>query len=291
MDWRRFLGELQRRNVYRVAVTYAVVSWVLIQIATQVFPFFDIPIWAVRVVVLLLVLGFPVALILAWAFELTPEGIKRTEDVPPHESIRHHTGRKLLAFAAVAAAVAVGLFVVQFARRSWTPAKPDSTPALEVTQAIPEKSIAVLPFSNLSGDQENAFFTDGIQDEILANLAKVADLKVISRTSVMLYKAGTPRNVREIGRRLGVAYLLEGSVQRTKDRVRVTAQLIDARTDDHQWAEHYDRVLADVFAIQTEIAQAITRQLEAKLSPRKKPRSNHRPGTSARSTSIFAPKN
>src|SRR4030088_3207804 len=110
MDWRRFLGELQRRNVYRVAVTYAVVSWVLIQIATQVFPFFEIPNWAVRLVVLLLVLGFPVALILAWAFELTPEGIKRTEDVAPHESIRHHTGRKLLAFAPVAAAITVALF-------------------------------------------------------------------------------------------------------------------------------------------------------------------------------------
>jgi TolB-like protein/Tfp pilus assembly protein PilF len=270
MDWRSFLGELKRRNVYRVAVTYAVVSWVLIQIATQVFPFFDIPTWAVRVVVLLLLLGFPVALILAWAFELTPEGIKRTEEVPLHESIRHHTGRKLLAFAAVAAAVAVALFLVQFARRSWTPAKPDSTPPREVTQAIPEKSIAVLPFSNLSGDQENAFFADGIQDEILANLAKVADLKVISRTSVMLYKAGTPRNAREIGRRLGVTYLLEGSVQRTKDRVRVTAQLIDSRSDDHQWAETYDRGLADIFAIQTEIAQAITRQLAAKLSPREK---------------------
>jgi TolB-like protein/Tfp pilus assembly protein PilF len=270
MDWRRFLGELQRRNVYRVAVTYTVVSWVLIQIATQVFPFFEIPTWAVRVVVLLLILGFPVALILAWAFELTPEGIKRTEDVAPHESIRHHTGRKLLALAAVAAAIAVALFLVQFARRTWTTAKQDSAPAFEINGAIPEKSIAVLPFSNLSGEQENAFFADGVQDEILANLAKVADLKVISRTSVMLYKAGTPRNAREIGRRLGVTYLLEGSVQRTKDRVRVTAQLIDTRTDDHQWAEHYDRLLADVFAIQTEIARAITQQLEAKLSPREK---------------------
>src|SRR4051812_19555608 len=168
MDWRRFLGELQRRNVYRVAVTYAVVSWVLIQIATQVFPFFDIPIWTVRVVVLLLVLGFPVALIFAWAFELTPEGIKRTEDVAPHESIRRHTGRKLLALAAVAAAIAVGLYLVPFARRSWTNAKQDGG------DAIPEKSIAVLPFNNLSGEKENAFFTDGIQDEILTNLAKVA---------------------------------------------------------------------------------------------------------------------
>lgn len=267
MDWRRFLGELQRRNVYRVAVTYAVVSWVLIQVATQVFPFFEIPTWAVRVVVLLLVLGFPVALILAWAFELTPEGIKRTEEVLPHESIRHHTGRKLLALAAVAGAVAVGLFLVNSARRTAEIARQDESSRLEMN-AIPEKSIAVLPFNNLSGDQENAFFTDGIQEEILANLAKVADLKVISRTSVAIYKAGNPRNVREIGRQLGVAHLLEGSVQRTKDRVRVTAQLIDARADNHQWAEHYDRGLADIFTIQTEIAQAIARQLELKLSAR-----------------------
>ena len=266
MDWRKFLGELQRRNVYRVAVTYTIVSWVLIQIATQVFPFFEIPVWAVRLVVLLLVLGFPVALILAWAFELTPEGIKRTEEVPLHESIRRHTGRKLLALAAVAAAIAVGLYLVPFARHSWTNPKPDAAPGL----AIPEKSIAVLPFSNLSAEQENAFFTDGIQDEILADLAKVADLKVISRTSVTGYKAEVPRNAREIGRQLGVAHLLEGSVQRTKTRLRVTAQLIDARTDEHQWAEHYDRDLSDIFAIQTEIAQAITGQLEARLSAREK---------------------
>ena len=171
MDWRRFLGELKRRNVYRVAITYTVVSWVLIQIATQVFPFFEIPMWAVRVLVLLLALGFPVALIFAWAFELTPEGIKRTEEVPPHESIRHHTGRKLLAFAAVAAAIAVGLYLVPFARRSWTNAKQDSTPLSAAGGNIPEKSIAVLPFNNLSGEQENAFFTDGIQEEILADLA------------------------------------------------------------------------------------------------------------------------
>jgi TolB-like protein len=268
MDWRRFLGELQRRNVYRVAVTYAVTSWVLIQIATQIFPFFNIPNWAARLVILLLILGFPVALILAWAFELTPEGIKRTEDVLPHESIRHHTGRKLLAFAAVAAAIAVALFLVQSVQRSPSGAESDASQGSGLTQSIREKSIAVLPFSNLSAEQENVFFTDGIQEEILAALSKVADLKVISRSSAMVYKAGNTRNVREIGRQLGVAHILEGSVQRTKDRVRVTAQLIDTRTDEHQWAEHYDRGLADVFAIQTEIAQAIARQLEAKLSPR-----------------------
>src|SRR5437588_666830 len=268
MDWRKFLGELQRRNVYRVAVTYMVVSWVLIQIATQVFPFFDIPIWAIRVVILLLVLGFPVALVLAWAFELTPEGFQRTGEVPLHKSIRRHTGRKLLAIAAVAAAIAAGLFIVQFTRRS-NP-KPDSSSSLASNQSAPEKSIAVLPFSNLSAEEENRFFTDGIHDEILTGLAKIADLKVISRTSVMVYKAGAPRNAREIGQQLGVAHLLEGSVQRTKNRVRVTAQLIDAPTDEHQWAEHYDRDLADAFAIQTEIAQAITRQLESKLSPQAK---------------------
>ncbi len=270
MDWRRFLGELQRRNVYRVAVTYAVVSWVLIQIATQVFPFFGIPNWAVRLVVLLLILGFPVALILAWAFELTPEGIKRTEDVPIHESIRHHTGRKLLALAAVAAALAVALFLVQYAQRSSRSGNQNSSSPLAAAQVIPEKSIAVLPFANLSGEGENAFFTDGMQDEVLTFLAKVADLKVISRTSVMLYKAGAPRNLREIGRQLGIAHVLEASVQRTKDRVRVSAQLIDARTEENEWAETYDRQITDVFAIQTEIAQAITRQLEAKLSPREK---------------------
>jgi TolB-like protein len=273
MNWRNFFSELQRRNVYRLAVTYAVVSWLLIQIATQVFPFFDIPSWAVRVVVLLLLLGFPVALILAWAFELTPEGIKRTEDVAPHESIRRHTGRKLLAFAAIVAAIALGLFLIQFARRPSASAKQEPPPLLApATPAlvIPEKSIAVLPFSNLSAQEENVFFTDGIQDEILANLAKVADLKVISRSSVAVYKSGNPRNMREIGQQLGVAHLLEGSVQRSVNRVKVMAQLIDARTDAHLWAEQYDRELADVFAIQSEIAQAIATQLQAKLSPTEK---------------------
>jgi TolB-like protein/Tfp pilus assembly protein PilF len=270
MNWRNFFSELQRRNVYKLAVTYAVVSWVLIQIVTQVFPFFEIPSWAVRVVILFLVLGFPVVLILAWAFEITPEGIKRTEDVPAHKSIRHHTGRKLLAFASVVAAIAMGMFLIEFARRTSPSTKKDPAPPLAPAQSIPEKSIAVLPFSNLSAQEENVYFTDGIQDEILANLAKVADLKVISRSSVMVYKAGDARNVREIGRQLGVAYLLEGSVQRTKNRVKVMAQLIDARSDAHLWAEQYDREIADVFAIQSEIAQAIAGQLQAKLSPSEK---------------------
>ncbi len=264
-----FFSELQRRNVYRIAVAYAVVSWLLIQIATQVFPFFEIPNWAVRVVVLLLVLGFPVALVLAWAFELTPEGIKRTEDLSPDKPGPRHTGRKLFALTAAGGAVALALFIVQISRREDVKEKEATANSLSAL-VVPEKSIAVLPFENLSENKENEFFTSGMQDEILTDLAKVADLKVISRSSTMVYKAGAPRNAREIARQLGVAHLLEGSIQRSANRVRASAQLIDARTDTHIWAEHYDRDVTDAFAIQTEIAEAIVRQLRARLSPSEK---------------------
>src|SRR6266478_4005067 len=263
MDPKKFFGELKRRNVYKVAVAYAVVAWLLIQGATQVFPFFEIPNWAIRLVVLLLIIGFPIALILAWAFELTPEGIKRAEDVDLSKSITRRTGRKLDFLIIAILLLVIGVFAYQRFG-------PGQKALITVPSAISEKSIAVLPFENLSANQENAFFTDGVQNEILANLAKVADLKVISRTSVMLYKSGNPRNLREISEQLGVAHVLEGSVQRSANRVRVTAQLIDARNDAHLWAQTYDRDLADVFAIQSEIAKAIADQLQAKLSPNEK---------------------
>ena len=266
-----FFAELKRRNVYKVAVAYAIVSWLLIQIATQVFPFFEIPNWAVRLVVLLLIIGFPIALFLAWAFEITPEGIKRAEDVDVGKSITHQTGRKLVWTTAVLAVVAIALFAYQVWRsKSTVESVTSSSRSEETTASIPKKSIAVLPFENLSRDPDNAFFTDGVQDEILTDLAKVADLKVISRTSVMQYKTGAQRNLREIGQQLGVAHLLEGSVQRAANKVRVNAQLIDARNDAHLWAQTYDRDLADVFAIQSEIAKAIADQLQAKLSPSEK---------------------
>jgi TolB-like protein/Flp pilus assembly protein TadD len=233
MDAKKFFTELKRRKVYRVAVAYAVLAWLLIQIATQTLPFFEIPAWTVRVIIVGLVLGFPVAFLLSWLFDLTPSGIKRTDDL-----------EEVKAPAPIAIAK--------------TPAQPP-----------PEKSIAVLPFENLSDDQQNAYFADGIQDDILSSLAKVADLKVISRTSVRQFRTGT-RNLREIGEALGVAYIMEGTVRREANRVRINAQLIDARTDLHVWNDTFDREITDLFALQTELARRIAFALHANLSPREK---------------------
>ncbi|MGI8480528.1 MAG: TPR end-of-group domain-containing protein [Chthoniobacterales bacterium] len=265
-----FFAELRRRNVYKVAIAYAIVGWLVMQVAGTIVPALHLHEAITSAVVVLVLLGFPIALVLAWAFEITPEGIKRAEDVPPNESITHRTGRKLTIAVVVMLAVALGLFAYQKSRSKPVAAQ-TATPASSeaVVGAVHEKSIAVLPFENLSDDKQNPFFTDGVQDEILTDLAKVADLKVISRTSVMQYKTGT-RNLQEIGRALKISHVVEGSVQRSVNRVRVTAQLIDARNDTHVWAEKYDRELADVFAIQSEIAQTIADQLQAKLSPKEK---------------------
>ncbi len=263
-DKRNFFSELKRRNVYKVAVAYAVVSWLLVQVATQVFPFFEIPNWAVRVVVVLSVLGFPVALILSWAFEITPEGIKPEGEVD--RRITRKTGRKLTAVIVIVAALAAGVTVFRFLHSQQGIEAAKQAP---LTVAAESKSIAVLPFENRSENKANAYFAEGIQAEILTRLSKIADLKVISRTSTLHYKSA-PENLREIGQQLGVAHLLEGSVQRAANRVRVHAQLIDALTEAQLWAQTYDRDLADVFAIQSEIAKAIAEQLQAKLSPNEK---------------------
>src|SRR6266581_2560624 len=222
------------------------------QVASQIFPFFEIPNWAVRLVVLLLVIGFPVALIIAWAFELTPEGLKRTEfaDELPTKSTR---SRAWIYVVVIASAISVGLFFLG----RYTSSKQSAE--------LPAKSIAVLPFENLSGNPENAYFTDRIQEEILMRLAKIADLKVVSRTSTVRYKK-SPDNLREIATQLGVANVLEGSVQRTADRVHVNVQLIKAASDTHLWAEAYDRKLTDIFAVESEIAKTIADTLQAKLT-------------------------
>ncbi len=199
MNPKSFFGELKRRNVYKVAIAYAVVAWLLIQIATQVFPFFEIPNWAVRLVVLLLILGFPVALILSWAFEITPEGIKRESEIEPDKSITLHTGRKIVGLTIALAVIAAGLLAFQLLRsKSGSSGVVSAPTAVSTAAEVPNKSIAVLPFDNLSDDKSNAYFAEGIQDEILTRLSKIAALKVISRTSTQKYKSA-PDDLRRRG--------------------------------------------------------------------------------------------
>jgi TolB-like protein/Flp pilus assembly protein TadD len=262
MDPRNFFAELKRRNVYKVAVAYAAVGWLIIQIATSTFPVLQIPAWAMRLVVVLVLLGFPLALILAWAFEMTPEGIKRT---PSAESARGRTSRRggwiVLVVAAGVAAAWLFLGLPPFESRE----KFLGRTSMKQEGEAPGKSIAVLPFASLSEDKENAYFADGIQDEILTRLAKIGDLKVISRTSTLRYKSN-PENLLEIAKQLGVAHILEGSVQKSGDRVRINVQLINAQTDTHLWAETYDRTLTDVFAVESEVAQRVADSLRAQLT-------------------------
>src|SRR5919201_1068889 len=245
-------AELKRRNVYKAAIAYAVVGWLLVQVATQVFPFFDIPNWAVRLVVLAIVIGFPIALVIAWAFELTPEGIRRTADVDLTE--KHVHGGAWIYILLAGAALSIGLFLT--GRYTAPIGKRGST----------EKSIAVLPFESLSEDKANAYFAEGIQDEILTKLATVRDLKVISRTSTAKYQS-KPDNLKSVAQELGVWTILEGAVQRAGDKVRVNVQLIDARTDSQLWAKSYDRDLKDVLAVESEVAEQIANALKANLSP------------------------
>jgi TolB-like protein/Flp pilus assembly protein TadD len=261
---RNIFNELKRRNVYRAAAAYGVVAWLLIQITTGVFPFFGIPPWAVRWVVVSLLLGFPVAMIVAWIFEWTPEGFKRTDEMPPTPSLRRATGRKL-DFVIIAA------LLVVIAVLAWQRFAP----------AAREKSIAVLPFESLSLEKENALLADGIQDDLLTNLAKIKDLKVISRTSVMKYRDTNKRNILEIGKSLGVAHLLEGSVRRLAERIAVNVQLVDAQTDRQIWAERYDRKIADAVGIEGELATEIAEALRATLTPEEKIRVEQKPTQNA----------
>jgi len=270
---RNIFEELKRRNVYKVAVAYVVVSWLLIQAASIMLPAFEAPAWVMKVVISALLIGFPIALGFSWAFEITPEGIKRESEIAPDKSIARHTGRKIVGLTIVVTLVAAALFAFQMLRpksskmEGAAPATPSSENNLTATQPVPvpDKSIAVLPFDNLSDDKANAYFAEGIQDEILTRLAKVADLKVISRTSTQHFKSA-PENLREIAKQLGVMNVLEGSVQKSNDQVRVNVQLINALTDAHLWADMYDRKLTDLFTVESDIAKTIADTLQAKLS-------------------------
>jgi len=253
-----FFQEVQRRKVYRVAAAYVIAAGFIIQIGSAVFPAWDLPNWTFRLVVVLLLIGFPIALILAWAYDITPQGIQTTPETTPAPTHRRRN-IALLGVTGVVISAAAGFFLLP--------------PA--VAHKV-DKSIAVLPFENLSKEKENEYFADGIQDDILTNLSKIGDLKVISRTSVMPYR-GKTANVREIGKALGVSAILEGTVRREGNKVRVNVQLINATNDEHIWANIYNSDLTDVFAVQTDLAQKIADALQAKLSPSEKAQLEKRP--------------
>jgi TolB-like protein len=257
MNPKLFFGELKRRNLYKVGVAYAVVAWLLMQVASQIFPFFEIPNWIVRLVILLLVIGFPVALIIAWAFEVTPEGIKRTEAADA-AGLRSHRGVWIY-IVLIGVALSVGLFFV--GRYTAGHAAPRRT---EVATAVPGKSIAVLPLINESGDPKDEYFSDGLSEELIAALAQISGLKVIGRSSSFRFKdrAEEPKT---IGEKLGVSTLLEGTVRKQGDRVRIVAELINAADGIEVWTRTFDRELKDIFAVQQEIARAVAESLRVTL--------------------------
>ena len=268
------IAELRRRNVFRVGVAYAIVAWLLIQVADVAFPALRLPDWTVTLVTALLIMGFPVALLFAWAFELTPEGIKPAKEVAPAESITHLTGRKL-DFAIIGLLATALIFVVVDsyvleAKPEQAEVAAEQAPAAE--QVEREKSIAVLLFDNLSGDAATEPFTKGIHDDILTQISKIRALKVIARTS--MERLDPTLSIPEIGTKLGVGTVLEGGVQRAGDRVRINVQLIDCKTEAHLWAETYDRELtaANIFAFQSEIAKTVADTLRAALSPEEQDR-------------------
>lgn len=282
-----FLKELKRRNVFKVGIAYAVTTWVLLQLTDTITEILALPEWAPKLILLMLLVGFVPALILAWAFELTPEGIKLEKDVPRKSSITPKTGRKLDYLIIISLGLSLGYFIWESrfeqksaeyeaaiaaqstAAETITEPEPEPVPEplAETDLIVDENSIAVLPFANRSADADDIYFTDGIHDDLLTQLSKIDAFSVISRTSVMEYRS-TTKNLRQIARELSVANIMEGAVQRAGDRVRINVQLIDAKTDEHLWAEIYDRELttSNLFDIQSEIAQSIATALKATLT-------------------------
>jgi len=258
MNSSNFFSELKRRNVYKVAVTYAVVAWLLMQIASQIFPFFDIPNWVVRLVVLLLVIGFPVALIIAWAFEATPEGIKRTEAADA--AGQRSRGNVWIYVVLISAALSVGLFFVG----RYTAFRTTAESGRPGGPSLPAKSIAVLPLLNESGDPKDEYFSDGLSEELIAALAQISGLKVIGRSSSFRFK-DRKEEPKTMGEKLGVSTLLEGTVRKQGDKVRIVAELINAADGIELWTRTFDRELKDIFAVQEEIATAVAESLKVTL--------------------------
>jgi TolB-like protein/Flp pilus assembly protein TadD len=282
-------AELKRRNVIRFAGLYLVGAWLLVQVSSTVLPMFGAPDWLPRSVVVLLAIGFLPALIFSWVFELTPQGLKRDEDVPPERSIAPQTARRMDRMIIVVLVLALGYFVFdKFALGPWREAAKSQTgPAPNEPQpAATAKSIAVLPFGNLSRDPDNEYFADGIQDEIITRLTQVSDLKVISCTSTRRYK-GSAQSLRQIASELGVANILEGSIQKVNDQVHVNVQLLNALTDSHLWADTYDRKLTDIFAVEAEIAKTIADTLQAKLSGSEKTAISKKPTSNPEAYELY----
>src|SRR5207245_74010 len=244
MNLRTFFAELKRRNVYKVAVAYAVVGWLLVQVTTQVFPIFEIPNWALRLIVLAIIIGFPIALVMAWAFELTPEGLKRTEDVDLAVAAQRPRHRAWIFVVIIAGAMSLGLF---FLGRITAPSKQSGV------NEVSSKSIAVLPFVNMSSDKEQDYFSDGLSEELLNQLARVPQLRVIARTSSFSFK-GKEVDVATIAKALNVPNVLEGSVHKSANTLRITAQLVRTADSSHLWSQTYDREMSDVFRVQDEIS-------------------------------------
>jgi TolB-like protein/lipoprotein NlpI len=258
-----FFAEMKRRNVYKVAIAYAVVGWLLVQVATQVFPFLEIPNWIVRLVIVLIAIGFPIALVIAWAFESTPEGIKRTAVA---DAAREYSrGKVWICVVIVGALMSIGLFFLgRYTAGNATP-RHDASPArTEAATATPQKSIAVLPLLNESGDPGDEYFSDGLSEELIAALGQIRNLKVIGRSSSFRFK-GRKEEPKTIGEKLRVSTLLEGTVRKQGDKVRIVAELINAADGTELWSRIFDRELKDIFAVQTEIAQAVAASLELTL--------------------------
>ena len=255
MNLQNFFAELKRRNVYKVAVAYAIVGWLLVQVATQVFPFFEIPNWAVRLIVLMIVIGFPIALVIAWAFELTPEGLKRTEDVDLAAAAQQPRHRAWIVVVIIAGAMSLGLFMLgRYGFR-------ENKSLLNETSA---KSIAVLPFVNMSADKADEYLSDGVSEELITALSKITGLQVKARTSSFAFK-GKNEDIQKIGELLHVSHLLEGSVAKAGNKLRITAQLIQASDGNHLWSETYDRDMQDIFAVRSEVAQKVAAILKVRL--------------------------
>src|SRR2546423_12014081 len=251
-----FFAELKRRNVYKVAVAYAVVGWVIAQIATQIFPFLEIPNWVVRLVIVLIAIGFPIALVIAWAFEATPEGIKRTEDVDLNAAARAPKKHAWIYVVVLGAAISIAFFFIgrysAGPNRSAMPVAPHG------------KSIAVLPFVNMSADGNDEYLSDGVSEELITALSKITGLQVRARTSSLAFK-GKNEDIQKIGELLHVSHMLEGSVAKAGNKLRITAQLIQASDGNHEWSDTYDREMQDIFAVRSEVAQQVAATLKVRL--------------------------